>query len=284
MTVTAVVVNFNAGDHLLDCVRSLRAAGVSDILVVDNDSTDGSLGRLAAADPDVSHLETGANLGYGGGVNQGLTAVATDLVLVTNPDVVFEPGAVKALVAAADAEPRIGIVGPRIDEADGTLYPSARTFPSLTDSVGHAFVGLFTTNNPYSRRYLLSEWDHAAARDIDWVSGACFLARKEALVAIGGFDPAYFMYLEDVDLCRRVGAAGWRVRYEPAAVVRHVGGVSTSQTPYRMLAAHHRSLLRYWWRTSSGRERLLAPVVATGLAVRLGVMVSRRALTGMRGK
>jgi N-acetylglucosaminyl-diphospho-decaprenol L-rhamnosyltransferase len=179
-----------------------------------------------------------------------------------------------------DEDERVGIVGPRIDDADGALYPSAREFPKLGDAIGHAFIGLVTTENPYSRRYLMAAWDHASARDVDWVSGACFLARREVLRRIGGFDAAYFMYLEDVDLCWRTGQAGWRVRYDPAARVTHVQGVSTAQVPYRMLVSHHRSLLRYWWRTTPGAGRLLLPVVAAGLALRLGLMALKLAISG----
>lgn len=282
--VGAVVVNFNAGDHLVECVRSLRRAGIEDVVVVDNASTDGSAQRMAADDPDARLLLSGANLGYGGGVNRGLAAPSDrPYVLVLNPDVVVGPGAVKALVDALDRDPSGGIAGPRIEEADGSVYPSARAFPRLPDAIGHAFVGLFTTDNRFSRRYLMAERDQAAARDVDWVSGACFLARREALDAVGGFDETYFMYLEDVDLCWRVGRAGWRVRYEPAADVAHVKGLSTSQTPYRMLAAHHVSLLRFWWRTAPPSGRLMAPAVAAGLCLRLAVMAAKRALLG-RGR
>ena len=174
----------------------------------------------------------------------------------------------------------MGIVGPRIDEVDGGLYPSARVFPRLGDAIGHAFIGLFTTRNRFSRSYLGADADYASAHDVDWVSGACFLARRAVLDQIGGFDDGYFMYLEDVDLCWRTGEAGWRVRYEPTARVTHVQGVSTAQRPYRMLAAHHSSLLRFWWRTTPGAGRLLAPAVIAGLGLRLGLMVVRRALFG----
>jgi N-acetylglucosaminyl-diphospho-decaprenol L-rhamnosyltransferase len=275
-----VVVNYNAGAHLLACVESLRVDGVDDIVVVDNGSTDGSSARLATVDPAARVISTGANLGYGGGANRGAGLLDTDYVLVTNPDVVLSPGTIAALVADLDADPTVGIVGPKIQETDGELYPSARTFPRLADAIGHAFVGLVTTDNPYSRRYLMTEWDHTNARDVDWVSGACFVARRDAFEAVGGFDDRFFMYLEDVDLCWRVGRAGWRVRYQPAATVTHVQGISTAQAPYRMLAAHHRSLLRYWWRTTSGPGRLLAPFVATGVGLRLAVMASRRAFQG----
>lgn len=282
--VAAVVVNYNGGDHLIACVRSLRAAGVANIVVVDNASTDGSPSALALVDPDVQLVMTGANLGYGGGVNRGAARIESEeFVLVLNADVVVEPDAPAVLAAALQREPELGIVGPRIHEVDGSVYTSGRTFPHLADAVGHAFIGLVTTENPYSRRYLLTDWDHTTPRDVDWISGSCFLVRRRAFEDINGFDESYFMYLEDVDLCWRIGRAGWRVRYESAASVIHVQGVSTSQTPYRMLAAHHRSLLQYWWRTTPPRGRWLLPIVALGLAVRLFLMVLRQLAFNLRG-
>ncbi|MGI8791710.1 MAG: glycosyltransferase family 2 protein [Acidimicrobiales bacterium] len=272
MTPVALIVNWNAGTHLLDCVRSLQAEGVTDIVVADNGSTDGSLRDLAAAEPSVVAFETGANLGFGGGVNRA-AARSADLgegcdLLVLNPDVVMGPGSVKAMMAAAESTARVGVVGPRIDTPDGMLYPSARTFPSLRDSIGHAFLGMVWPTNPFTRRYRMLDWDHGQRGDVDWVSGSCFLIRAAAWRDVEGFDEAYFMYAEDVDLCWRVRRAGWDVVYEPEAVVVHVQGLSTSRRPYRMIAAHHRSLLRFAIKTTTGVERLLLPLMAVGLGAR----------------
>jgi N-acetylglucosaminyl-diphospho-decaprenol L-rhamnosyltransferase len=280
----AVIVNFTAGDHLLACVTSLRAEGIERIVVVDNASRDGSLEAACRADPDIEVIRTGANLGLGAGVNRGAALVPGDL-LVVNPDAVVEPGAVKALQAVLEHDPEVGIVGPRIENPDGTLYPSARTFPAMGDAMGHAFVGLVAPRNRYTRRYRMLDWDHAVAARVDWVSGAAFLARRACFDAVGGFDEAFFMYAEDVDLCWRAHRAGWAVAYEPAARVVHIQGVSTDQTPYRMIVSHHRSLFRFWWRTTSGpRRAVLAPFVVAGLIVRTVLSSIQRLLDGMRPK
>jgi N-acetylglucosaminyl-diphospho-decaprenol L-rhamnosyltransferase len=278
----AVVVNFNTGNYLIACIRSLRAEGIERIVVVDNASRDGSLEAARSADPDIEVVQTGANLGFGAGVNRGAPLVTGDL-LVVNPDAVVEPGAVKALQAVLEHSPDVGIVGPRIENPDGTLYPSARTFPAMGDALGHAFVGLVAPNNRFTRRYRMLDWDHATAAQVDWVSGAAFLARRACFDAIGGFDETYFMYLEDVDLCWRAHRAGWAVAYEPAARVVHVQGVSTDQTPYRMIAAHHRALFTFWWRSTPGPGRLvLAPFVLVGLVLRTILAWGQRLLAGMR--
>jgi N-acetylglucosaminyl-diphospho-decaprenol L-rhamnosyltransferase len=275
--VDAVVVNYNSRDELLECVRSLRADGVADITVVDNGSADGSVASLAGADPETRLVETGTNLGYGGGANRGLAQGHRELVLVCNADVVVHPGALAALVSGLDADPRLAVVGPRLLNTDGTLYPSARTFPSLVDAIGHGFLGLVAPGNRFTRSYKMLDWDHAGRRTVDWVSGSCFLARRRALEDVGGFDVSYFMYLEDVDLCWRLRGAGWGVAYEPSAPVLHVQGVSTDQHPYRMIRAHHRSLLQFAWRTTSGWRRLLLPVVAVGLGARTLAASAQRA-------
>jgi N-acetylglucosaminyl-diphospho-decaprenol L-rhamnosyltransferase len=203
---------------------------------------------------------------------------------VCNPDVTFGAGAVDALVAALDADPGLALVGPRIEEPDGSLYPSARTFPGVVDALGHAFLGLVAPGNRFTRRYRMLDWDHSRAGDVDWVSGSCFLVRRSAWEALGGFEEAYFMFAEDVDLCWRAGRAGLRVGYEPAGRVVHVKGVSTDQAPYRMIAAHHRSLLRFYHRSTTGWRRGLLPLVAAGLAVRTALVAAQRAVEGVRAR
>ena len=280
MDVSAVIVNYNAAQLLTGCVTSLRAGGVEDVLVADNASVDRSQALLAAADPAARWLPTGGNLGYGGAANVGVAATRSRYVLVCNPDVVLGPGAVERLADALDRDPALGLIGPRIADAGGDLYPSARTFPSLVDAIGHGLLGLVVPGNRFSRRYKLLDWNHAERRRVDWVSGACFLARRSAWDALGGFDPDYFMYLEDVDLCWRAWRAGWEVGYEPAAEVTHVQGVSTDRHPYRMIAAHHRSLWLFARRTTEGWRRLLLPVVGGGLVLRTGVAWVHRLVSG----
>jgi len=277
---SAVIVNYNARDHLLECIRSLRDDGVEDIVLVDNASRDGSLQAVAAADGGVVCLPTGGNLGFGAAANRGLAAARGQYLAVLNPDVVVEPGTTKALADALDRDRGLGAVGPRVDNPDGSLYPSARAFPTLGDAVGHAFLGFVAPDNRFSRRYRLLDWDHGSARDVDWVSGTFVLLRREALAETGRFDEGYFMYVEDVDLCWRLWQAGWRVGYEPAGRVIHTVGASSELAPYRMIVAHHRSLLRFSSRTARGFRRLVLPVVAAGLAVRTVLAWLHRARRG----
>jgi N-acetylglucosaminyl-diphospho-decaprenol L-rhamnosyltransferase len=269
--VAAVVVNYNAGSHLATCLQSLRQAGVAERIVVDNASTDDSRRLAAQADPDHRWIDSGRNLGYGQAANLGVAASAAPRLLVANPDLQLCPGALGALMARLDVEADLGLVGPRVRNPDGTIYPSARTFPDLVDAVGHGLLGAVAPANRFTRRYRLLDWDHEEPARVDWVSGACFLVRRRAWEAVAGFDPRYFMYLEDVDLCWRLGELGWGIGFEPGAEVVHVQGVSARLRPYRMLVAHHRSMWRFAAQTTRGPRRLALPLIGAGLLARLGV-------------
>ena len=209
----------------------------------------------------ISWLPTGANLGFGSGANRGFAATANPYVLLLNPDAVVVAGAVAAMCEVLDAEPETGVVGPEVVNMDGTRYPSARAFPNMVDAIGHGALGLVVPGNRWSARYRSPD-------QIDWVSGTAMLLRRTALERIGGFDESYFMYVEDVDLCWRLRAAGWKVRYLPTATVRHRIGGSSEQRPYRMIVSHHRSLWRFARSTTTGLSRLALPVVALGLVTR----------------
>jgi N-acetylglucosaminyl-diphospho-decaprenol L-rhamnosyltransferase len=283
-TVSAVVVNYNAGAVLAGCLASLSDEGIEETVVVDNGSLDGSDRIVCAADPKAIWLPSGSNLGYGRAANLGAARTRSPALLICNPDLVLRPGTVAALVATLEADPSVGIVGPRLLNTDGSVYPSARSFPSLLDAVGHGALGTVWSGNPFSRRYKLLDWDHRSERRVDWVSGACLLVRRQTWDEIGGFDPSFFMYMEDVDLCWRAGRAGWAVTYQPAGEVTHSQGVSTNVVPYRMILAHHRSLWRFGCRTTTGWRRSLLPAVGAGLVARAGLACFQHRQDVRRGR
>lgn len=277
--VAAVVVNYESGDSLGRCVADLAAQGPAEIVVVDNGSADGSVAGLDPAAGRVAVVTPGLNVGYGAAVNRGAAATSSGYLLVCNPDLAVPPGVIDALAGVLEDDPSLGIVGPLIRTPEGDRYPSARRFPSMVDAAGHALLGLFAPDNRFTRRYQQSDLDDpglSGVRVVDWVSGACFLARRAAFEAVGGFDEAYFMYLEEVDLCWRLGRAGYRVAYLPDVEVVHLQGVSTDRHPYRMIVEHHRSLLRFAGRTTTGWRAALLPLVALGIGVRALLATGRR--------
>ncbi len=291
----AVVVNYEAGELLTVCVRSLLAddsLGTPEVVVVDNGSTDGSIATLRAALPDhlagpladVRVITPGRNLGYAAAANVGIAATTAPVVAVCNPDLDVAPGTGAAMVARLDAEPDLAALGPRIENPDGTLYPSARRDPGMGDAIGHALFGLVAPRNRFTRRYRQLDVDPARPRDVDWVSGAMLFLRRSALTSVGGWDERYFMYMEDVDLCWRLRRLGWRVAYEPGGRATHVQGASTARTPYRMIAEHHRSAYRFAERRWRGVRRLFLIPAACFLAVRAAVEICARALGSRPGR
>lgn len=281
----AVVVNYEAGELLATCVQSLLAdasAGDPEVVVVDNGSVDGSIDRLRALVPDVEVIVPDRNRGYASAANAGAAATTAPVVAVCNCDLRIEPGTAAAMLARLEREPDLGAVGPVVYNVDGTRYPSARSIPRLVDAVGHGVLGLIMARNRFTRRYRELDADPTRPRDVGFVSGAAIWLRRAALDAVGGWDPGYFMYVEDVDLCWRLRGAGWRVAYEPGGKVVHVQGASTARHPYRMLFEHHRSLLRFAAKRWRGwRRALLVP--ATGyLAVRFLLAALAHTLGGRR--
>lgn len=281
----AVVVNYEAGDALVGCVRSLladRSAGAApEVVVVDNGSSDGSVARLRAVHPEVRVVDVGGNVGYAAAANRGIAATTSPVVAVCNPDLVVRPGTAAAMLAAF-ADPGVGAAGPRVLDPDGSIYPSARRDARFVDAVGHATLGLIWARNPFTRRYRELDADPSMARDVDWVSGAALWLRRTAVEQVGGWDERFFMYLEDVDLGCRLREAGWRVRYEPAGEIVHVQGLSTDRRATRMIIEHHRSSYRLAAKRWHGARRVLLIPAAAFLAVRAAVAVTLRGLTGRR--
>ena len=279
----AVIVNYNAGEHLRGCIASVLAddsAGPVEVVVVDNASTDDSLATIADLDAMVVHA--GANLGLAAAANLGIAATTAPWVAVINPDTLLRRGSAARLVGRLQHEPDLGAVGPRIDNPDGSVYPSARREPNLGVAVGHTLAGAWWPKNPFTRRYRELDANPALARDVDWISGAGMWLARAALDDVGGWDERYFMFMEDVDLGRRLRERGWRVAYEPDAALVHEEGVSRAHHPYRMIAVHHRAVFRYadrWW---DGPRRVLLPGAAALLTVRALVTMARRAFGSRR--
>ncbi|MDA8080762.1 MAG: glycosyltransferase family 2 protein [Actinomycetota bacterium] len=269
--IEAVVVNYNAGVYLERAVNSLIADGVDKVWIVDNASDDGSTAFVASKGDRVSVVRPGRNLGYGRGANLGFEKTDSRYLIVSNPDVEVVPGAVGALVRVLEDNHDCALVGPRIVNSDGTTYPSVRHFPSLIDAGGHAILGQVLPNNAFSKRYRMLGVDHTGSFQADWVSGAFIMVRSDVFKKVGGFSDKFFMYLEDVFLCRTIGDRGYQVRFCGQAVVRHVQGLTTGSRPFRMIFAHHKSLWTYAKLTKNGWRKIQLPLICIGILFRLSI-------------
>lgn len=269
--VRVVSVTFNPGAELEGFVSSLADASTAPVslVLVDNGSDPGVVDDVAAR-YGATVLRPGTNLGYGAAANLGARDGDEPWVVVANPDVVWRPGALDELVAAGERHPRAGSLGPQILNLDGTVYPSARAIPSLTQGAGHAVLVRVWPGNPWTRAYRRSH-EHVLATEhaVGWLSGACLLLRREAMTAVGGFDDAFFMFFEDVDLGDRLGQAGWQNVYVPAAKVVHDQGASWRERPTAMIHAHHRSAAQYLHRRYDAPwQAPLRRAISAGLRVR----------------
>jgi N-acetylglucosaminyl-diphospho-decaprenol L-rhamnosyltransferase len=274
-----VVVNYNTGDYLARCLRSaFEAAGDArlEVVVVDNDSRDGSVERALEGNGRARLIRNGSNRGFAAAANQGIRATTAPFVLLLNPDAEIVAGTLGGFLKIARERPRAGVIGPVIKDPDGSVYPSARRIPSFGTALGHAFLSPFIPGNRFSRTYTMAEWDRRTERRVQWVSGSCCLLRREALEEVGLFDEGYWLYVEDVDLCTRLHGAGWEVRFCPELEVAHVGGISTSGSK-RMTLEHSRSIYRYFVKyRSAGWRALLRPFVWTALRARAALVSWRR--------
>lgn len=245
---TIVIVSFNSGQSLIDCLASIAThAPHAAVIVVDNASTDGSLDQEAVRSSQVSLHRNRENIGFGRAVNQGIRAATTELVLMLNPDCLLTADALEILADELARHPECALAGPRILDEDGSVQGSARGDPSL-------LTGLFGRTTLLSRLFPSSSLARHNVRTrsssesyaVDWVSGACMLARRNSLLQLGGFDEQYFLYWEDADLCKRLRNRGQTVRYVPAAVIEHAGGVSSRTVRSMAIRAFHQSAYRYY--------------------------------------
>lgn len=276
--VSVVVVNWNSGDDLVRCVRSaFESAGEArvELIVVDNHSRDGSADRAAEACPETRLIRNGTNRGFGAAANQGMRAGTAPWVFLLNPDARVTGGTFGGLLKVAAGRPRAGAIGVLTRTQDGSIYPSARKAPSYAEAAGHALVSPFAPDNPWSRAYTMAGWDRATERRVDWVSGSSVLLRRETLNQVGLFDESYFMYVEDLDLCTRMRAAGWEVWFSPEMdVVHEVGSVTRGKR--RMTLEHSKSMYRYFVKhRSPGTLAALRPAAWLVLMAR-AELVSRR--------
>ncbi|MDO5722998.1 MAG: glycosyltransferase family 2 protein [Flaviflexus sp.] len=244
MRVHVVTIAYNSGDELGQMLASLpeAAPGIDlDVDIVDNGGASRAV-DAAAHRYGARIIRPGRNLGYGQGANLGFAHPRAEWLLLVNPDAEFTPGAITTLLQAAERWPRAGALGPRLLDRTGEVYPSARRLPTLTTGIGHALLAGIWPGNPFTRAY---RGETTGEHSCGWLSGACLLLRAQAFAEIGGFDPGYFMFFEDVDLGLRLRQAGWKSVYVPEAAVIHDQGTSWRERPAAMVRAHHASAARY---------------------------------------
>jgi GT2 family glycosyltransferase len=243
---SVIVVTWNVRELARECLLALAAAtkGItSELIVVDNASSDGTAEMVAREFPQVTLLRNDANLGFARANNRGMEVAQGRYFVLLNSDTISPAGSLAAMVAFMDEHPRAGGASPRLVRPDGSPQPYAfGDDPSPVYLLRRALARV-------SMRYL-HDWSVSEPARTGWVSGACLFARREAVDQVGGLDERIFMYFEDNDWCRRMRLAGWEVWYNPRAEIIHIGGASLNQNP-RARAAYYESLA-YFYRKHYG--------------------------------
>lgn len=247
---SVVIVNWNVRELLRDCLRSLKECPddvETEIVVVDNASDDGSAAMVREEFPDVKLLALNENAGYAAGNNRGIEASSGRHVLALNPDVLIRPGALWAMVKALDANLRVAAVGPLNLDEDERPRTSARRFPTTSAMLyQHTLLRLVRPMKTLYRDYKMRDFGWDRELSIDQPMGAALGAKRSALERIGGWDEAFFMYFEEVDLCRRIKDLGMEILFLPQSRIVHLGGRSTAQVRSKKQMMIFRSMFRYF--------------------------------------
>ncbi len=282
---SVLIVNWNVRELLRECLRSIeRGRGdlEVEVIVVDSASSDGSAAMVAAEFPWVTLLPQGENVGFPRGNNIALAHARGDYLLLLNPDTVVLGDALPALVAYLQAHPDVGVVGPQLLNPDGSVQSSRRRFPTLATGFLES-TWLEGLAPGVLRRYYALDLPDDAPADVDWLTGACLMAPRAVYARVGGLDEGYFMYSEELDWCRRMVAAGWRVVYYPAARVVHHVGKSSEQAVTARHINFQRAKLRYFRKYHGrGAAALLRAFLLLSYAWQMALEAAKGALGSQR--
>jgi GT2 family glycosyltransferase len=245
----------------MECLRSLlsqQVEGGFEVIVVDNASADGTVEAVRENFPAVKVIANANNRGFAAANNQALAVARGEYVLLLNPDTVVPAGALGALLAVADQHPQAGALAPKLLNTDGSLQLSCRRFPNPWAALfRNTILGRLFPKEPWTREYLMADWPHDEVREVDWASGAALLLRRAAIEQVGWLDEHFFWGSEDVDYCKRLWEAGWRVLYTPQPAIIHRIGGSTDRavlpTIYRRHASWYRLYAKHFARHWASR-------------------------------
>jgi GT2 family glycosyltransferase len=287
--IAVAIVNHNTREDLRACLTSVRQAGATEVVVVDNASSDGSAALVWEEFPEVTLCANQANTGYGSAANQAITHCRAEHILLLNSDTLIQPHTLDILDNYLSTHPRVAIAGPRLQNPDGTLQPSAYPFPTpLYLFLEESTLGRLIRHFPWLRQRYLRTWSHDHARPVPWLLGAALAIRRQPFAAISGFDTSYFMYAEETDLCYRLRAAGWDIHFVPDAAITHTGGASTRQYRTAMAVQFFTSIRHFYHRHYSPLRRLeliliiKAIVLARFLRERAHLLLAEEAQTRQR--
>ena len=271
MSTAVLIVNYRAYGDLTRCLASLapNIGNDDEVVVVDYESNAAALAAAVRDHPRVITLPLSDNRGFAAGVNLAAAKTRAPYLLLLNPDTIVEGPVVRELETWLASQHDVGVAGACVINVDGSVQPTARKFPDATTLLGGRSTWLTSRfpQNWFSRRNLVGLGSPGPV-DVDWLSGACLMTRRDLFDRLGGFDESFFMYWEDADYCLRAASAGFRRTYLPTSSVRHVGGTSAEYALASAIRAFHQSAFRMYWKHASPIGKLAAPLIRAGLWLR----------------
>jgi GT2 family glycosyltransferase len=281
------IVTLRARDYLRDCLLSIAEHPPQmryEIIVVDQNSQDGTKEMLAVEFPAVRVLHTAGNEGFTRPMNLAMQVAEGRFVLLINPDTLLHESALDLMVRYLETNPEVGIVGPKVLNPDGTLQEPCRRGDSRPWAVISYFIGLskLFPKKAFFNGYLLSHLDEDQIHPVDGVSGSCMLVRREVIEKIGYLDECFFAYQEDADYCLRARQAGWQVVYYPQAKITHFGGQGGSRVqPYRSILAWHKSYFLYYRKNFAADYFILFNwLYYVAMLIKLGLTLIKNFISG----
>lgn len=297
MDVSFIIVSWNVRALLRQCLLSLRQQTtddrrhnsipadvchlLSEILVVDNASHDGTVEMLRAEFPDVRVIANSENVGFTRGNNQALALAQGRYLFLLNPDTELRPGALQTLYDFAEANPRAGIIGPQLFYGDGSVQSSRRRFPTLaTAFLESTILQQWFPRHRVLTRYYMNDTRDDATQPVDWVNGAAMFVRRAVYDQIGGLDEGFFMYSEELDWCYRAKQAGWEIFYLPSAQITHFEGKSSEQVVAQRDIYFHSSKVRFFRKY---RGAFVAEILRAFLLAMFAFQIARESVKWMLG-
>ena len=281
--VSVVIVTWNSGDELLACLRSLQANPPSvawEAIVVDNGSSDGSIARLRQELPWARVIANQRNRGLAAANNQGIVASTAPFVLISNPDVLYPPGAIDALLDLLRRRPRAAFAVANLRYPDGRLQTSVGALPSVAEAVVGRRMSQHLPGDECTGMWW-HRWSHDEERTVGHGAEACYLVRREAVAEIGLQDERFVLDWEGLDWSARTWEAGWEIWFCPSATVTHLEGMSRGQVPVRRIVSAHVGM--YLYLQPRVRFSAIRPVLAAAVAVRAVASLALVALMPRRG-
>jgi len=229
----------------------------TEVIVVDNDSRDEIEEMIKKEFPQVRFIQSGANLGFAGGNNVGIRAAQGKYVLIMNPDIFVQDNSIQKLYnyIRNNENENIGLLAPRLNNPDGSLQHTAYKFHTLATPIfRRTFLGKIKKGKKHLEKFLMADWDHNSIKEVDWVQGSCFICPKELLEKIDFFDERYFMYMEDMDLCRKIKMQEKKVIYYPESQAVHLHRKESAEGSWhqfftnKLTRIHIRSWFKYMWK------------------------------------